>query len=124
MPLRMLLDAGTVEPGRVALVGARNLDPPEERYLAESGLHAGEDAIAHATAGVGCVYVALDLDVVDPADASPFMPEPDGPSADDVETLLAALARERTIVGAGFSGVTAAEPNEQLLGRFARALGL
>ena len=123
MPLRMLLDAGTIEPARVALVGARNLDPPEEAFIAESGLHVGDDAIARATADVSCVYVALDLDVVDPADAAPFMPEPDGPSADEVERLLAELARERTIVGAGFSGATGAPPNEEVLGRFARALG-
>jgi arginase len=124
MALRMLLDAGTIAPARVALVGARNLDPPEQEFIAASGLHAGDDAIACATADVSCVYVALDIDVVDPADATPFFPEPDGPSADEVERLLAQLARERTIVGVGFTGTTGAPPNGDLLGRFAKALGL
>jgi arginase family enzyme len=124
MPLRMLIDAGAAVPARVALVGARNLDPPEARFIAESGLHAGENAIARATADVDCVYVALDLDVLDPADAAPFFPEPDGPSAAELEGLLEGLAGEYTIVGAGFSGATGAAPNEELLRRFARALGL
>ena len=124
MPLRMLIDARAVDPARVALVGARNLDPPEELFIAESGLHTGEDAIAAATADVDCVYVALDLDVVDPADAVPFMPEPDGPSAAEVETLLERIARERTVVGVGFSGATGVAPNGDVLARFAVALGL
>jgi arginase len=124
MPLRMLIDSGAVEAGRVALVGARNLDPPEEDFIAASGLHAGDDAIAAATADVDCVYVALDVDVLDPADAAPWLPEPGGPSADEVEAVLARLAAERTIVGAGFSGATAALPNPEVLARFARALAL
>jgi arginase len=123
MPLRMLIDAGAVAPARVALVGARNLDPPEERFIAESGLRTGDDAIGLATGDVDCVYVALDLDVLDPAEAAPFMPEPQGLSAADVASLLAGLAGELTVVGAGFSGATAAEPNGRLLARFARSLG-
>jgi arginase len=124
MPLRMLLDAGTLEPSRVAHVGARSLDPPEVDYLETSGVHSGPGAIARATADVECVYVALDLDVLDPADASPFMPEPGGPKAAELEDLLAGIARGRTVVGAGFTGTTAADPNAELLLRFAHALGL
>jgi arginase len=124
MPLRMLIDSGAVEPARVALVGARNLDPPEERFIAESGLHAGDGAVAAATGDVDCVYVALDVDVLDPADAAPWLPEPGGPSAAEVEELLAGLAAGRSIVGTGFSGATPAAPNAEVLARFARALGL
>jgi arginase len=123
MPLRMLIDSGAVEPGRVALVGARNLDPPEQEFIAASGLHTGPDGVDAATADVSCVYVALDLDVLDPADASPFMPEPGGPRAGELEALLARLAAARTVVGAGFTGTTARPPNERLLTRFAAALG-
>jgi arginase len=124
MPLRMLIDSGAVEARRVALVGARNLDPPEERFIADSGLHAGEGAVDAATADVDCVYVALDVDVLDPAEASPFMPEPGGLAAAEAERLLEGLARERAVVGAGFSGATAEPPNADVLARFARALGL
>ncbi|TMJ94934.1 MAG: hypothetical protein E6G67_08270 [Actinobacteria bacterium] len=38
MPLRMLLDSGTVEPGRTALLGARSLDPPEEEFIERTGI--------------------------------------------------------------------------------------
>ena len=41
MPLRMLIDSGAVAAGDVALVGARNLDPPEEAFIAASGVHQG-----------------------------------------------------------------------------------
>src|SRR6266550_9407630 len=43
MPLRMLIDSGAVQPGDVALVGASNLDPPEEEFIRASGLHIGEE---------------------------------------------------------------------------------
>ena len=44
MPLRMILDSGAVDPDDVALVGARALDPPEEEYIASSGIHVDEVA--------------------------------------------------------------------------------
>src|SRR5438477_11639608 len=64
MPFRMLLDAGAVDPSDVALVGARNLDPPEEEFIGRSGLHVGEEGITGALDGAGCTYVALDVDVL------------------------------------------------------------
>ena len=45
MPLRMLIDGGAVAPADVALVGARNLDPPEERYIDEVGLALGHEGV-------------------------------------------------------------------------------
>jgi arginase len=121
-PLRLLVDAGTVRAAHVALVGARNLDPPEERFIAESGVHAGEDAIERATDGVDCVYVAFDADVLEPGEAAMFMPEPDGLSLDAAESLLLRLARERAIVGAGFSGLRDDARNAEPLTRLAAAL--
>jgi arginase family enzyme len=124
MPLRMLIDSGAADPRRVALVGARNLDPPERSFIDESGLHAGDDAVAAATSACDCVYVAIDVDVLDPADAAPFMPEPDGLRVEEVEALLSELAAARTVVGAGFSGLTADERNLEPLRRFCDALGM
>lgn len=124
MPLRMLIDAGTVAAENVALVGARNLDPPEEEFIAESGLHTGGDAVDRALEGCSCVYVALDADSLDPAEIAPFMPEPGGLSLDEVEDLFGRLRERSTLIGAGLSGLTPDEANVAPLTRLCRALGL
>ena len=124
MPLRMLLDSGAVEASDVALVGARNLDPPEEEFIAASGLHTGEAGIEGALAGVACTYVALDVDVLEPSEMSVFMPEPDGLARQEVERILRELAGRTKILGAGFSGLTFEPSNVEPLTGFAAALGL
>jgi arginase family enzyme len=105
MPLRMLIDAGAVAAEDVALVGARNLDPPEEDFIAASGLHVGPAGIERALAGTDATYVALDVDVLDPADIVPFMPEPDGLRLAEAKRLLAELAVTTTIAGVGITGL-------------------
>jgi arginase len=124
MPLRMLLDSGAVDPADVALVGARNLDPPEEEFIRSSGLHVGEDGIAKALDGVGCTYVALDVDVLEPNEMSVFMPEPGGPTRSEVERILESVAGRTKVLGAGFTGLTFEPSNIEPLARFAAALGL
>jgi len=124
MPLRMVLDAGTMPAHRVALVGARDLDPPEEAFLASSAVHTGEDAIERATHDVDCVYVAFDADVLEPGEATAFMPTPGGPTLDEAEALLQRIAATKTVVGAGFSGLAADDANGEHVARLARALGL
>jgi arginase len=124
MPLRMLIDAGTVAARNVALIGARNLDPPEEEFIAKSGLHMGHGGVDRALENCSCVYVAFDADSVDPAELTPFMPEPDGLTLDDVESLFADLREQTTILGAGLSGLTPAADNVPRLHRLVGALGL
>ena len=124
MALRMLLDAGTVGPERVALVGARNLDPPEEEFVRESGLGTGRGGIDSALAGVDCVYVALDGDVLDAAEVAAFMPEPDGVALRETEALLQDVARRATVVGAGVTGLRSDPANVAPVSRLASALGL
>jgi arginase len=124
MPLRMLIDGGTVRPENVVLVGARNLDPPEEEFIAASGIHTGEDAFERALIDVDCVYVALDADVFDEADVGSFMPEPGGLRLGDVERLFTRLADEATVIGAGFTGLRPDPDNVPKLERLGRALGL
>jgi arginase len=115
MPLRMLIDAGDVAPQDVTLLGARNLDPPEEHFIAESGIRRELGSLPDN------VYVALDADVADPADLDVWMPEPDGLRLDALEALLASIPRP---VGAGFTGFLASERNEAALPRLGHALGL
>jgi arginase family enzyme len=121
MPLRMIVDSGAVEPEHVALVGARNLDPPEVEFIRASGIQTSPEAVL---ADIDCVYVAFDLDVLEPGDASPFMPEPAGLALGEAETRLREIASSARVVGAGFTGGTPDLENVVVIERLAAALGL
>lgn len=123
MPLRMAIDSGAVDSKDVALIGARNLDPPEVEFIAQR-IHAGDDALERALDGVSCVYVALDVDVLDPAEVPSFMPEPGGLSVAEVDALLARVAEQGTVVGAGLTGLRPEPLSIGPLERFAATLRL
>jgi arginase family enzyme len=120
MPLRMLIDRGAVDARDVALIGARNLDPPEVEFIAEAGIHDEAEAVLER---VDCVYVALDCDVFEPSELSVYMPEPGGPSVADVERLLCGLRDRGAVVGAGFTGLRPDPANIEKLERLSTALG-
>jgi arginase len=124
MPLRMVIDDGAVEPKHVALVGARNLDPPEVEFIEAAGVQTGEGAIERALDGADAVYVAFDADSVEPGELAVFMPEPEGLRLDEVEALLRTIASRTRVAGLGFSGLVPAADNEPKLARLASALGL
>lgn len=121
MPLRMLLDDHTVTPEDVALVGARNLDPGEIEFMAETGI---DDSLERALDGVTVAYVALDLDVFDPGVAEVFMPEPGGPLVADVEAILRDVAGRSTIAGVGVTGFLLDDRNVPVISRVLAAAGL
>lgn len=72
-----------VDPHRIVIVGARDLDPDERVLLREAGVHVRtmtdidrrgmddvtREAIALATDGADALYVSFDMDVVDPTEA-------------------------------------------------------
>ena len=124
MPLRMVIDDGAVLPRNVALVGARNLDPPEAEFIASAGVQTGEGAVERALEGADAVYVAFDADAVDPSELAVWMPEPDGLRLAEVEELLRDLSTRTRVAGLGFTGLVRDDANEQKLVRLARALGL
>jgi arginase len=125
MPLRMLLDSGTVAPEDAVLVGARSLDPPEKDFIAATGLRCGEDDVGGALEGVNAVYVAFDCDVLDPEDEiRPHMPEPGGLSIAESSALLTRIAGTKPVAGAGLTGLAAHPDNAGPLGRICGALGL
>jgi arginase family enzyme len=125
MPLRMLIDSGTVSPENVALIGARSLDLPEEEFIAESGLRLGEDGLRQALEGADAVYVAFDGDVLEPdCGISMFMPEPGGLTPETAEDMLHEVARRTPVAGLGLSGFVADPGNIAGLTRFCAALGL
>ena len=121
MPLRMAIDEGSVRAADLALVGARDLDPPEAEYVATQGI---DDDVGRALDGVQAAYVALDVDVLEPSEMSVWMPEPAGPSRADVERILSGVAARTNVLGAGFTGLTFEPSNIEPLTGFAAALGL
>jgi arginase len=116
----MLIDGGAVDPHDVALIGARNLDPPEVEYIATAGIHTDADAVLDR---VDCVYVALDCDVFEPSELAVFMPEPGGPTLAEVERLLGRVRGRGTVVGAGLTGLAPDPANVEKLERLTAALG-
>jgi arginase family enzyme len=122
-PLRRLIDSGVVRADDVALVGARSLDPPEEEFIARRGLGVGAQAVARAVDSTEGSYVALDFDVLEPAEAAPFMPEPDGLTVSDVEALLESARDRKPIRGVGFTGLLPDDRNLPVLTRLAAAAG-
>jgi arginase family enzyme len=117
----MLLDHGVVAPGDVALFGARSLDPPEVEYLAEMGI---DDSVERAAADVDAVYIALDLDVLDPTEADMFMPEPSGPSVEEIDVVLRETSDRTKIAGIGVTGFLLADRNIAVISRLLAAAGL
>jgi arginase len=120
MPLRMLLDRGTIAAADVVLWGARNLDPPEEEYIAATGIDDNASALLDRA---DAVYVALDCDVLDPGELAVFMPEPGGPSLGEVEQLLVEVRESGKLVGVGFTALAPDPANVEKLERLAAALG-
>jgi arginase len=120
MPLRMLIDGGAIDPRDVALIGARNLDPPEVEFIAASGIQDAAEAVLER---VDCVYVALDCDVFEPGELAAFMPEPGGPTIAEVEKLLCGLRDRGAVVGAGLTGLAPDPANVEKLERLCTALG-
>ena len=123
-PLRTLIDAGTVNADDVVLVAARNLDPPEEDFIASSGVHVGESGLDAAIDGADSVYVAFDCDALAADDFASFMPEPGGPTLAEAEAFLRRVRERASVVGAGFSAFLPDPGNAPKLQRLAAALGL
>ena len=121
MPLRMIIDGGAVDPHDVAVVGARNLDPPEVEYIAAAGIH---DEPAAVLERVDCVYVAIDCDVLEASELESFMPEPGGPTLAELEVALGRIREGGTLVGAGLTGLAPARENVAKVERLTAALGL
>jgi arginase len=120
MPLRMLLDRGTIQAADVVLWGARNLDPSEEEFIATVGIGDDPESLL-ATAEV--VYVALDCDVFGPDELVVFMPEAGGPSLGEVERLLWRVRESGRLVGLGLTGLAPDPANVEKLERLTAAIG-
>ncbi len=124
MPLRMILDSGAIDPQDTILLGARNLDPPEEEFIAAVGLRTDPDDLEDALDGTDGVYVAFDADALEPGEVHAFMPEPGGLSLDEAEALLRRVSAQTLVLGAGLSALTPDPANLGPVTRLCAALGL
>jgi arginase family enzyme len=119
----MLIDSDTVAAEDVVLVGARNLDPPEESSSLRAAFASGRSA-SRALDGVDAVYVAFDCDVLEPdCGVAMFMPEPGGmtpEAAEPCSTTWRGTSRSR----ASASRLVADPANVAGLARFCAAVGL
>jgi arginase len=121
MPFRMLLDSGAVTPGDVALVGARSLDPGELAFIEANGI---DDSLDRALQGVDRVYLALDVDVLDPSEIDVLIPEPDGLTLEQAESVVAEAAGRVPVAGVGVTGLAGDERNGEIVRRLLAAAGL
>ena len=117
MPLRILIDAGDVAAADVTLLGARNLDPPEEAFIEAAGIRLELGELPEV------VYVALDCDVAEPQELDVFMPEPGGPTVAELERQLGRIRDGGTVVGAGLTGLAPDPGNVEKVERLTAALG-
>ncbi len=121
MPFRMVLDDGAVAATDVALVGARNLDPGEAEFVAENGI---DDSLDRALDGADRVYLALDVDVLDPSEIDVLIPEPDGLTLDEAAAVVEDVARRMPVAGVGITGLAGDERDMVVVGRLLTAAGL
>ena len=121
MPLRMIIDHGTVAVEDVVLWGARNLDPPEAEFIAAHGI--GDDP-APVLASADAVYVAIDSTSSIRARWRSSCRSRAGRPLADVEQILAQVRESGKLAGAGFTGLAPDPANVEKLQRLTAALGL
>jgi arginase family enzyme len=106
------------------LIGARNLDPPEQEHIEAIGLRTDAGALEDVLAGTDGAYIAFDADSLEPGEIASFMPEPDGLTLDEADALLRRVAGEAPVLGVGFTALLPDPANIGPLTRLSRALGL
>lgn len=116
-----LLPARPLKPANVILVGARELDPPEDAYLAESGIPLLDAADVTAkkllaavkATGATRVYIHVDLDVLDPAEFEGLdSPVPFGLEASALVELIREVKAKYEFVGGGITEFAPTSPEQ------------
>ena len=103
-----------VDPARVVLSDARDLDAAEREELGRAGLAPiAPGEVAGAVRGEQ-VFLHLDLDVLDPSEIACTFPAPGGLSMDQLRALLAQLADAAEIAGIEVTSMAAPAPAPRL----------
>jgi len=133
MPLRVLLGEGDpqilktafscLKPAQLVMVGQRDLDEPEEKYIAEHRIetikteevNGSPDSVLARIRGKGSgnIYVHIDLDVLD-YDEFPYVmvPAPGGIKTEKLLELLEKLKESLNIVGLSLLEYASSEEEE------------
>jgi arginase len=124
-----------VSPGRVLLVGARDLDVAESAFVIENGVTTlapedlvDPDALVRAVRATGAsrAYVHVDLDAIDPAEMTGTLwAVPFGIPVAALTAALARLAAEVPVAGATIAGFAPVSPEAAVddLGAILRIVG-
>ena len=114
-PMRRLVEAGHIDPGRYVQIGLRGYWPGEEEFswqreqgiesifmhdVREAGIEATVERAVSAV-GAGPAYLSVDIDVLDPAFApGTGTPEPGGMTTVELLWACRAIAERLELVGA------------------------
>ena len=124
MPLRMVLDDGAVLPKHVALVGARNLDPPEVEFIESAGVQTGDGAVERALDGRRCRLRRARLRRRRAGRARRLHAGAGGPAPRRARGAAARRSpRESGSPASGFTGLVRDPANEPKLGAARRGAG-
>jgi arginase family enzyme len=119
-----LWDAGHgagLDPARVVLSDARDLDPAEREALDRAGVRRARPAEVAAAVRGARVFLHLDLDILDPSVMAAGVPAPGGLTLHALAAVLRELAAAATIVGLEVTAFDDPEP-EKLAGPLADAM--
>jgi len=131
----MTLPSGAITPDRVVLVGARDLAPPEEAYVAENDVTllpveslADPESVVAAVAATGAsrVFLHIDVDVLDPSALEGLaFPVPFGAQPADLVATVKALRARFALAGASITEFSPASADDavQDLGTILRIVG-
>lgn len=132
---QLRLDTGAMPPERVVLAGTRELDPPEEEYIARTGLTVlPADTLAEPArvvaaleaTGASKVHIHVDLDVLDPGHMTGLShPVPFGAAPADVVATIRAVRERLPLAGASLTEFAPSSPEAAVddLGAILRVIG-
>ena len=121
MPFRMLLDDGAVAAATSRSSAPATSIPASSSSSRRTGI---DDSLDRALDGVDRVYLALDVDVLDPSEIDVLIPEPDGLTLAQAEAVVAEVARRVPVAGVGVTGLAGDERNGAIVRRLLAAAGL